>query len=245
MRRSRVAAGVLAAVGLVWAVTPATAFPLSTCALTIQSTDASGAALDGATAGADDSSQADPFIVDWDGQVAWQGTTGGQEMKANQYHIEVFGVPTPLRGGDANEGDDRDGSGTVGVKANAPFRFTGLYFVSGAITGSGGSCEGSGWVKLAGDPVGTIPFLVGLGALVVGLVLLGLGLRRERRRSDPRRRSWPGSARSVLLVVFSVLPLGSLTPTVGALGGGRGRGCVVAIVRGRRRRCHRPREAAS
>ena len=96
MRRSIVGSGLLIGL-LVGFALPSTAagFTLSNCTLTIQSSDASGGSLDNASGGADDSTQADPFVVDWDGSVAWQGTTGGLELKNNSYHIEVFGIPTP------------------------------------------------------------------------------------------------------------------------------------------------------
>lgn len=243
MRRSIVGSGLLIGL-LVGLALPgaAAAFPLSTCTLAAQSSDASGGSLDSASGGADDATQTDPFLVDWDGTVAWRGTTGGLEMKNNAYHVEVFGLPTPLRGGNANDGDDRDGSGTVGVAENAPFRFTGLYFVSGAITGSGGSCEGSGWVKLAGNPVGTIPFVVALGLLVAGLALVGWGLGGHAIAAIVGGLL-AGAGAAVMLVIFSVLPLGSMTPVAVTLVG-LAIGIVVAVL-GRRSRGGTPAPATA
>ena len=233
MRRSIAGAGIV--LGLLLTVLlpgGAAAFPLSTCTLDATSTAGDGSALDTAVGDSEDSSQADPFIVDWNGTVAWEGTTGGVAMQDNQHHVEVFGFPTPFRGSSANGGDDREASGSVVVKESAPFRFTGLYYVSGSITGSGGSCEGSGWVKLTGDPIGTVPFFVGVGLLVVGLLLLGWGLGHPIAAILGGLIGGLGAA--TLLVIYSTLPLGSLTP-VAVIVGGLILGILVAVLAVRRR----------
>jgi hypothetical protein len=231
MGRSVARAAVLAAVvsafvGLV-GLGPIAAFPLSNCTLQATSTDAGGGTLGSASSGAADATQADPFIVDWNGSVTWTGTTGGLEMKNNAWHIDVFGLPTPLRGGDDNSKDNRDGNGTVGIGANAPFRITGLYFVSGSITGSGGTCAGSGWLKLAGDPVGTIPFFVGLVLAVIGALLLARGARGHRVSAVVGGLVL-GLAAAIEAVIFSFVPIGSTTPIL-ALALGLLIGIIVAI----------------
>lgn len=224
MRRS-VLVRILAIGALAWLlVLPAAtaAFPLSNCTMQLSSTTAGGAALDTAQSGDGSGSESDPFLVDWDGTVSWSGTVQ-VEMKNNSYHIEVFGIPTPLRGTNSNEGDNRTGSGTVGISANAPFRFTGLYFVSGAITGSGGTCEGSGVFKLTGDPVGTVPFWTGLGLLGVGVLLLAWGLQGHRIGGIVGGLL-AGLGAAVLLIIFAALPLGGITPPVVA-----GLGLILGI----------------
>ena len=85
----------------------------------------------------------------------------------------VFLVPTPVRGGDPNDDDDTTGDGTVGVGENAPFRITGLYYVSGTIDGEGGThCDGSGWFQLTGSPVATLPFWLAVLIAVAGAALI-------------------------------------------------------------------------
>ncbi|HYC07377.1 MAG TPA: hypothetical protein VEG29_05580, partial [Candidatus Binatia bacterium] len=114
----------------------------------------------------------------------------------------------------SDNGDgDQSGTGTVGVSANAPFRFTGLYYVSGSISGQGGSCTGSGWLKLAGDPVGTIPFFVGVALLVLGVVLAALAIGGSMV-AGLLAGIVLGLAAAILLVIFSVVPLGAVTPLV-------------------------------
>jgi hypothetical protein len=194
----------------------AAAFPLTTCTLTVTSTDATGKTIATATAGADDSTMTNPLLVDWDGTVTWQGTSGANALKNNSWHVDVFMVPTPLRGGDANDKANKVGNGTTSVRANAPFQFTGLYYVSGEFTGDGGSCAGSGWFKLTGNPASTIPFWIAAVIGLLGLVLLALGLRGAW--------GWAvlgglltGLGLAAVLAMLAVMPIGAWTP-LAALG---------------------------
>lgn len=192
------------------------AFPLTTCTLTVTSTDASGKTIATAVNGGNDATQENPLLVDWDGTVTWHGTSGANAIKNNSWHVDVFMVPTPLRGGDANSGGNKVGDGTTSVRANAPFQFTGLYYVSGEFRGDGGSCAGSGWFKLRGNPVSTIPFWVAVILALLGLALLALGLRGAW--------GWAvlggivtGLGIALVLAMLAVLPLGAWTP-LAALG---------------------------
>jgi len=186
------------------------AFPLTNCTLELTSLYADGNALDSATGGAADATQDDPFMVDWDGQVVWNGTTGSQEIKNNSWHVDVFGVPTPLRGGGPNDEGDTGGDGTVDVSSNLPFRFAGLFFVSGELSGEGGSCAGSGWMKIAGDPVGTVPFFLALALVVLGAILIAVGARGGWLPALVGGLLF-GVGLAMLLIGFSTLPVGSLT----------------------------------
>jgi len=186
------------------------AFPLTNCTLEITSLDIDGNVVDSASGGAADATQNDPFIVDWDGDVLWSGTTGDQVIKNNSWHVDVFGFPTPLRGGDPNDAGETDGQDRYDVSASAPFRLTGLFFVSGEMTGEGGSCTGSGWFKIPGEPVGTVPFFLAIALIILGAVLIAVAARG----------GWlPGLLGGLLfgvgvaglLVGLSTLPIGSLT----------------------------------
>jgi hypothetical protein len=183
MRR---AARVASVVGLssllaVLVAAPAAAFDLNGgCTLDLSSTDASGAALDGASGapgGGQGGTQDDPFIVDWDGTVSWTGSSGSQVFMDHSWQVSVFGIPTPLRGGDPNDGGDTTADGSTGVSENAPIELTGVFNVSGDINGADGAhCDGSGWFKLNGNPLTTIPFWIAVVVAVAGLLLL-LGAR--------------------------------------------------------------------
>lgn len=210
LRISRV---VLATVVVLLLPASALAFPLSNCNLDLTSRNASGAPIDTATAGGSDATQADPFVVDWDGTVDWTGTMGSLVIKNHSWHVDVFGVPTPLRGNDPNDAGTTGSSDTVRVSANAPFRFTGLFYVSGEISGDGGSCTGSGWLRMEGDPIGTVPFFAGLALVLLGALLLAIGAR-GRWLAAVTGGLLLGLGVATLLVIFATLPLGAPTPLV-------------------------------
>jgi hypothetical protein len=211
MRPSPRRVAFLAVVALTLLIPGSTAaFPLTNCSLEITSLDIDGIPVDSASGGAADATQDDPFIVDWDGDVLWNGTTGDQVITDNSWHIDVFGFPTPLRGGDANEAGETQGQDRYDVSASSPFRLTGLFFVSGELSGEGGSCIGSGWFKIPGEPVGTVPFYLAIALILIGAVLIAIA----------GRGGWVpgllgglllGMGVSGLLVGLSTLPLGSLT----------------------------------
>lgn len=232
MRRTMVGALVLAALGILGLAAPVAAFPLSNCTLSATSHAADGSTIASIASGAADATQDAPFLVDWDGTVSYKGSAQ-VAMLDNKWHVDVFGLPTPLMGGSPNQADNRDGDGTVGVSANAPFRFTGLYYVSGALTGSGGTCEGSGWFKLTGDPVGTLPFFVAAAITALGVLMLARGSRGHSITAIVGGL-FTGLGVAALLVLFSTLPLGYPTPLVVLLAGVV-LGILIALV-GRRSR---------
>jgi hypothetical protein len=151
---------------------PAAAFELTNCTLSLTSMDADGAVLDTAQGPGIGATSDDPFEVDWDGTVHYVGTSGAIVLRDHSWHIDVFMIPTPLRGGDPNTGGDTDGEDTVGVGENAPFQLVGLFYVSGEIVGTDGSCAGNGWFKIDGNPLTTIPFWAAVVIALLGAVLL-------------------------------------------------------------------------
>jgi hypothetical protein len=239
MRRSVAAAVLLTAAVLLAAAAPAAAFPLTTCQLSLISKDANGADLDSAQSGANDATQSDPILVDWGGTVDYTGTTTSV-IRNYSYQVYVLGIPTPLRGAGANDEGDVEGGGTVGVSTNAPFRVTGLFKVTGTYEGEGGSCAGSGWFKLTGDPAGTVPFWLGLVLLLLGILLEIRGVRGHRI-SAVVGGLFIGLGAAILLVIYSAMPLAEYTPAV-ALGLGLLLGILIAVL-ARRRGREEPLEA--
>lgn len=189
----------------------ASAFPLTNCTLTLTSVDTHGTMIDTATVGATDATQTKPFQVDADGRVQWAGTMGSQVITNHHWSVSIFNIPTPLSGGDANAAGKADGDGTVQVSANLPFRFVGLFYVSGGISGTGGSCAGSGWMQLRGDAFGTILFWLALILIVLGLLLYWVGWRGAW--------GWAilggvlfGLGSGLMLIIYALMPVGSWTP---------------------------------
>ena len=193
-------------------VPPVSAFPLDGCTMSVQSMRADRTVLDEASGPGTDSTQDEPLDVASTGSVKWSGTTGSQVIKNNSWHIEVFYLPNLYRGSEANADGDTGAEGTVDFGKDAPFRFTGLYFVSGGIRGDGGACDGSGWVKMIGDPVGTLPFFAGLVLAILGIVLLGWAVRPGSLLGGVAGGLIVGLGVATLLVIFSAPLLGAWTP---------------------------------
>lgn len=206
----------------------ASAFPLTNCTLVLTSFDNGGVQLDSATVGATDATETNPFDVEFDGTVEWVGTMGPLVIKDHHWSVSIFNVPTPLSGGDPNEGGDVDGDGTVEVGANLPINLVGLFYVSGSISGAGGECSGSGWAKLAGDPIGSIGFWLFLILIALGLFMMYRGYKGAG--------AWAvlggvifGLGGALGLITFALMLAGSWTP-LAALGVGLLMGIVLAII---------------
>lgn len=206
----------------------ASAFPLTNCTLVLTSFDKDEVQLDSATVSATDATQTNPFDVEFDGTVEWVGTMGPLVIKDHHWSVSIFNIPTPLSGGDPNEGGDVDGDGTVQVGENLPIKLVGLFYVSGSIAGTGGECSGSGWAKLAGDPIGSIGFWAFLILLILGLFMMYKGYAGAG--------AWAvlgglifGLGGALGLITFSLMLVGSWTP-LAAIGVGLLMGIVIAMV---------------
>jgi hypothetical protein len=172
MRRLGGALASALGIGLL-AAAPVASFDLDGgCSMTMTSTDASGATIDTASGPGAGGTQSDPFMIDWEGSVSWNGNSGETVFNNHSWQVYVYRIPTPVRGGHPNDDNDTTGTGSAGVEENAPFRTTGLYHVSGDIAGDGGAaCRGSAWFKLIGDPTATVPWLFGIAVTLVGLAV--------------------------------------------------------------------------
>ena len=210
MRRALSIAAICAA-ALAASAQTVSAFPLDGCTMSVQSMRADGTIHDKASGPGAGGTQDDPLEVDSNGSVPWSGTTGGKIIKNNSWHIDVFYLPL-FRGSSVNADGDTSAEGTVDFRKDAPFRFTGLFFASGGISGDGGNCDGSGWFKAIGDPVRTLPFYVGLVLAIIGLVLLAGAVARGSIVAGVAGGLLTGLALATLLVIFSALPLGAATP---------------------------------
>ena len=203
-------------VSLAWlsivAVPGASAFPLTTCTLTVESKDASGNVISTATHNGPGGTRDNPLIVDPNGTVTWTGSTGGS-VKDGTYHVEIFGVPTPLQGPINSSGSTA--SGSVNLGDILPFDLVGLIYVSGGVNVGGSPyCEGSGWISLRGDPVGTPGFVGGAGLALVGVATLLTSVKGRHPFRGAIGGLLGGAGLALLSGVTGVLPLDETTPLV-------------------------------
>jgi len=218
MRRTIALAAGLAS--LAWvafiAVPPASAFPLTACTLSVTSRDASGNVISTATGRGPGGTREDPLIVDPNGTVEWTGSTGGS-VKDGTYHVEIFGVPTPLQGPINSSGSTA--SGSVDLGDILPFDLVGLVYVSGALdVGGSPYCEGSGWISLRGDPVGTPGFVGGAGLALVGVATLLTSVKGRHPFRGAIGGLLGGAGLALLSGVTGVLPLDEQTPLAEVIG---------------------------
>lgn len=128
-----------------------------------------------------DTSRSNPFDIEPDGGLSWIASSPGP---ITDHEWEIWVVIAGFEwvvadGGDpnsdmdtTNEGDEPTVRGYVedlGFRAGDQIR--GVYEVGGFIDGEGGSCDGFGFVNIAGGFLGTIASWV---ALALGLIALGI-----------------------------------------------------------------------
>lgn len=122
-------------------------------------------------------SQSNPFEVDPAGSIDFLFTTP-TVFQNNSWAIYAQGLPVALLSGSDDNPLDLDERGVVSfaeqIKA-LPFRVVGTFLITGDLWGNnnGSHCHGEGYVKVLGDPVGTIPWDIAVGLMVFsGLALL-------------------------------------------------------------------------
>jgi hypothetical protein len=186
------------------------------CTLEMTSTDAKGAALASAS-GPGTASPGDPFEVDPRGTVTWKASA--PVITNATYSVSVFSIPI-LSGSFVNEGGGSGAEDTLNLsEISLLSQLAGLVYVSGSVTGDGGTCTGAAWVKLSGNPLGSIPGIAGLLLGVLGLV----GLAGSVLGSHPFRGLgfgvMLGIGLGLLSVAFGFMPLGQWTPFIGLVAG--------------------------
>ncbi len=122
-------------------------------------------------------SQDDPLLVEWEGPVKYSGTSEPQIIKNHEWQVRVYGIPV-RSDGDENADDEVTTKGTEVMSDFLPFKMVGLYYVDGEIEGDeGAGCSGAIWLKLQGNPIGTIPWLLGAALTVGGVALMASTVR--------------------------------------------------------------------
>lgn len=207
---------------------PAGASITGPCTVTATSLDESGADLDTMT-GPATSDPSNPFDVDRKSTVAWTGT--GPPITSGSYSLSIYGFPI-LSGTIDNPAGETSADGVVDVAeilSFVPFDLVGVVEVGGGVGGTGGSCSGSAWIRIGGDPLTSVPGLVGFGAGILGLV----GVLSAVPGRHPFRGLLfglvLGLGGGILTVVFGIVPVGALSPLV-ALGAGGVIGLILGIL---------------
>lgn len=166
MRRLAAGAGVVLALLVLGASTADAASLSGGCKGTATSSDKGGNQLSTMSGPGQGGTKSNPFLVDTDGTVDYSGTTP-TVFHNHKWNVDISGVT--VKSGGAKNGTNQAGtSGTVQVSDYLPINAVGLYRASGGITAAEGSCSGSAWVKVVGSPAGTIGWIAGLVATVLG-----------------------------------------------------------------------------
>lgn len=122
-------------------------------------------------------SQTNPFEVNPEGSVDFLFTTP-TVFQNNHWAIFAEGLPVPILAGSDDNPMDVDETGIVSLNDTIkalPFRVVGTFLISGDLWGNNNAshCQGEGFVKVLGDPVGTIPWDLAAALIILsGLMLL-------------------------------------------------------------------------
>lgn len=174
----------LFAVGLV-AAGPAGAGEAKGCTWSVKSLDRNGKVIDTASGPGQGATKDDPLLVDPRGSIAYQGTTD-QVIAHGSWTVDVSGSLGLSFGGDVkNDSGSTQKSGTEQLESRltvdaGPFGrlalFSGLVRVDFRATGAdGATCTAGGWLETDTSSFGSVPFVVGGLAALLGLGLLFFG----------------------------------------------------------------------
>jgi hypothetical protein len=182
--------------------------------------------LDAGVAPGAEGTESDPLDVAWDGRVAFRFLPGRTPFRDHRWAIHAAGIPVPILEGSDDDPFDAEQRGEVVVGGNLSdaARIAGLVNVTGWIEGDDGEarCDGEGWVRVVGDPVGTVPWIIFVALLVLALLFLlatpytpDWDARMVRRKEHHPIRGIVGGLLLALglgSIVYSFNELGVVTP---------------------------------
>ena len=111
--------------------------------------------------------------------MPWKGSTDAV-ITNNSWRVQSYGIPLKSGGG-TNDKQDTAKAGDETVKDYLKVPLVGLFEVSGNLTGTGGQCNGSMWVKVNGSPLGTPAWIAGLVLLASGVAIVFFARPRPRK----------------------------------------------------------------
>lgn len=189
------------------------AFPLTDCTATLTSYDSAGTVIGTATSGAVDATQAHPLLLDPDGTVGYDGTSGSIVFTDFTWSVNLFGMFGGLEGHGTNETGGTAATGSIAVSDALPFPVIGTFYVTGSVSDSANSCDGSGWIEIEGDVFATPQFWAGVLLSVLGLIAL-LGALRGRFWLGLLGGLLAGIGIAILLITYGWLFVGEWTPAI-------------------------------
>lgn len=196
----------------------------SGCQGSATSSTATGEQIQSVTAPGPGATQDDPFMVDFDGPVTWEGSS--DEVIANG-SWSVTAVPFTFTGDITNSSGSTTADGTVTADEYLPFAIPGLVLVTVDLAGEGGaSCSVSGWIQFSGNPLSSPAGWLAIGLSVLGgigmLVLLRMLIHVPAVPVGQNRIGRTilgilaglvlGVGVATLLVMYGVVALGTTTP---------------------------------
>jgi hypothetical protein len=110
------------------------------------------------------------------GAISWSGSTP-DVVTDSHWWLHVDGIPI-RSGASPNTARAQSASGVVQVGSYVPpwLGLTGVYYVTGELSGKGGACTGALYVELTGNPATGALLWVGIVFVLAGLALL-VGVR--------------------------------------------------------------------
>lgn len=189
---------------LVWsaaAVSAATLTGTADCSLEATSVAADGSTIldqgtvqNGTTP---EGSQEDPFDVAWDGRVDFRFQSGTTVFENNEWAVYPLGLPIPILAGSDDNPGDLDEVGNVRVGPPGLPQIVGTIYVSGYLEGNNGTarCDGNGWVRIVGDPVGTVPWILMIALILIGAAFL-VATPYTQDWEEGRHTPWDGNVPS-------------------------------------------------
>jgi hypothetical protein len=201
----------------------------------------SGQEIQSVTAPGPGATQDDPFQVDFDGPVTWEGAS--DQVIANGGWT-VTATPFTFTGDVTNSSGKKKADGTITASEYLPFAIPGLVLVTVDLTGEGGaSCSVSGWIQFSGNPLSSPAGWVAIGLSVLGgigmLILLRMLIHVPAVPVGQNRFGRTilgilaglvlGVGVAALLVMYGVVALGTMTPLL-VVGGTAFFGLVLGLL---------------
>lgn len=202
---------------------------------------ATGEQIQSVTAPGPAATQDDPFRVDFDGPVTWEGSSDAVIANGSW---TVTATPFSFGGDVTNSSGTTTADGEITPSEYLPFAIPGLVLVTVDLTGeAGATCSVSGWIQFSGNPLASPAGWVAIALSVLGgigmLMLLRMLVHEPRIPVGQNRFGRTvlgilaglvlGVGVAALLVMYGVVALGTMTPLL-VVGGSAFVGLVLGLL---------------